>query len=376
MSNIINIKKFIDVSTSVSAASQARRDFRNILFVQKAEDGAATVITSYTDLESLVATEGSSVACAKMAAKFWAGGFNGIKPSSTVYVAKIGAADDEEFTENFIPLLDSTDYYMIALDNALSSYQTYAASLNEASIVPHFFFGLDTTLAAINSNAETDVTSLSAYMFNNKLTHAASIYTDSAQAETYPNVAAASFFATCRFTAANPLGNLAFKVVSGIEPVQFTGATVDRNTAWDNLTSKSANAYITLGEAGRTCFQAGTCGSGDNIDEYIAADYLNYTITYNVYDLLISVKKLPMNMSGAKRLYNVISAAFDSLNAAGIISGGVSIDGESFGESGYKINIPLPVGVQKAQGLWDGIVCSALLSGSCKKVVIGNSLKK
>ena len=43
---------------------------------------------------------------------------------------------------------------------------------------------------------------------------------------------------------------------------------------------------------------------------------------------------------------------------------------------GYKYSIPIPSGVAKANGLWDNIVCSALLAGSCKKVVITNDLKK
>lgn len=376
MSNIINIKKFIDVSTSVSPTPLGRRDFRNILFVQKGEDSSATVVTAYTDLESLVAGEGSNTAAAQMATIFWGGGFNGVKPSSTVFVAKIGAASQEEFSAAFTSLLGSSDYYLIALDNALSAYTTIAASANEAATIPHYLFCLDTDINAINKDAADDETSVSVYLFNNKLTRSASFWTDDAKKGTYPNVAAASFFAVTRMSAASPLGNLAYKIVSGVVPVDFTGADVQPSQAWDNLASKMANAYVTLGETGRTCFQAGTCGSGDNIDEYIAADYLNYTITYNVYDLLTSVPKLPMNMSGAKRLYNVIAAAFDSLNAAGVIGGGISQDGESFGESGYKISIPIPTGLNRATGLWDGVLCTALLTGSCKKVVIGNNLKK
>jgi hypothetical protein len=376
MSNIINIKKFIDVSTSVSPTPLGRRDFRNILFVQKGDDGAATVVTSYTELESLVAGEGSNTAAAQMATIFWGGGFNGVKPSSTVYVAKIGAATQEEFTAGFTALLSSSDYYLVALDNALSAYTTIAASANEASTIPHYLFCLDTDVNAINKDASEDETSVSAYLFNNKLTRSAAFWTDDAKKGTYPNVAAASFFAITRMSAARPLGNLAYKVISGVLPVDFVGANVQPSQAWDNLASKMANAYITLGETGRTCFQAGTCGSGDNIDEYIAADYLNYTVTYNVYDLLTSVPKLPMNTAGSKLLYRAISSAFDSLNAAGIIGGGVSQDGESFGESGYKISIPIPTGINKAIGLWDGVVCKALLTGSCKKVVIGNDLKK
>lgn len=376
MANIINIKKFIDVSTSVSPTPLGRRDFRNILFVQKAEDGESTVITSYTDLDSLITAEGSNTAAAKMATSFWGGGFNGVKPSSTVYVAKMAAGTQEEFSKNFQALLAAGDYYMIALDNALSTYNSVAASANEAAVIPHYIFLLDTSSDAVNKSAAEDTASISAYLFNNNLTRATSIWTDSVKADSYPNVGAASFFAVSRITTASPLGNLAYKIIPGVEAVDFTAATVEVNTAWENLASKHANAYITLGETGRVCFQSGTCGSGDNIDEYIAADFLNYTITYNVYDLLTSVPKLPMNINGAKRLYNVISAAFDRLNAAGVIGGGVSQDGEAFGDSGYKISIPTPTGTEKATGLWDGIVCSALLTGSCKKVVIGNNLKK
>ena len=72
----------------------------------------------------------------------------------------------------------------------------------------------------------------------------------------------------------------------------------------------------------------------------------------------------------------MISQAFLALNSAGVIGGGVAEDGDVFPATGYKYSIPIPTGVKKANGLWDGIVCSALLTGSAKKIVIGNELKK
>ena len=83
-----------------------------------------------------------------------------------------------------------------------------------------------------------------------------------------------------------------------------------------------------------------------------------------------------MNQDGARMLATTIASSFEVLAASGVIAAGTSIDGEVFSGSGFKYSIPMPSGVAKANGLWDGIVCSALLAGSCKKVVITNDLKK
>ena len=83
-----------------------------------------------------------------------------------------------------------------------------------------------------------------------------------------------------------------------------------------------------------------------------------------------------MNNDGATILASAIELGFERLLAAGVIAGGVSLDGEAFPPTGYKISIPIPTGVARANGLWENINCSALLAGSAKKVVIGNVLKR
>ena len=83
-----------------------------------------------------------------------------------------------------------------------------------------------------------------------------------------------------------------------------------------------------------------------------------------------------MNAQGATILGTAINSAFMELATAGVIGAGTSIDGEVFSGFGYKYSIPIPTGVAKANGLWENITCSALLAGSTKKVVIGNTLKQ
>ena len=123
-------------------------------------------------------------------------------------------------------------------------------------------------------------------------------------------------------------------------------------------------------------WERGNLPSGDDISEFISADYLTYVLSVSVFRLLQTTPRLPMNTEGASMLGNVITQAFLALNSAGVISGGVAEDGDVFPATGYKYVIPIPNGVKKANGLWDGIVCSALLTGSAKKIVIGNELKK
>ena len=112
------------------------------------------------------------------------------------------------------------------------------------------------------------------------------------------------------------------------------------------------------------------------LSDMISADYLNYTLTLRVFSVLQTYPRVPMNSQGATILGTAINSAFMELATAGIIGAGTSTDGEVFSGFGYKYSIPIPTGVAKANGLWENITCSALLAGSTKKVVIGNTLKQ
>lgn len=389
MSNVINIREFVDVTTSVATTpSDVSRNWGSVLFVQKGSDAQATVITRHDDLSAVISVEGSNSEAAKFAEKFYGAQYAGVSPKSPVYVAKIGMADLEEFQTNFTALLGSEDYYLIALDtNCSAEFKKAAASLNEANQTnaTHCLFLDDNSDTAASKTLEEDIElaasmSVAAFCKNNKFTKTMVLWSNPSNDNKYYSAAAASYFATRKFeNTSSKMAPLAHKVCSGIEPVSFEDASITNKNAdacWRNLDSKNASAYINVKLVGLSAWERGNTPEGGDLSEYIAADYLNYTISVSVFQLLQSIPRLAMNESGAGLLANTLDSAFNQLYSAGIIGAGVSLDGEQFSGKGYKYSIPLPTGVNKANGLWDGIVCTALLVGSCKKVVIGNRLEK
>ena len=387
--NVINIREFVDVSTSVSSTgTNVARDWTAVLFVQKGEDAQTTTVTKYDDLAAVIAGEGSNTEAAKFATKFYGTGYNGLLPVGPMYVATIGCAADE-FADNFAALLVSEDYYMIALDTGIAdSQKKAAAALTQAANVTaaHKLFLDDLNPNAFDLSLEDDLElaancSVSAYCKNAQYTHVVVCAVNPLNENVYYSASNMAFWATRKFENSNRrMCSIAHKVASGVEPLNMTDTALSEEITptqkFKNLDSKNANAYINVKIVGLPAWERGNLPSGDDISEFISADYLTYVLSVSVFRLLQTTPRVPMNSEGASMLGNVISQAFLSLNSAGVISGGVAEDGDVFPATGYKYSIPVPKGVKKSTGLWDGIVCSALLTGSAKKVVIGNDLKK
>lgn len=385
-SNVINIREFVDVSTSVSATgTNVARDWTIPVFVVKGEDGSATVIAKYDDLAAVIEGAGSNTEAAKFATVFYGTSYNGVAPSSAIYVASIAG---DNFDAAFSELLASEDYYLIALDTSFTDAQKKsAADLVEAfnTTAAHKLFLDDSSAQAFDKTLEEDLAettpSVAAYCFNKKLTHTAVCVVNPNNENKYYSAAMIAYWSTRRFeSSSRRMATICHKSASGIEPLNLLDpsldATVSPTQKFKNVDSKNANAFINVKLVGLTSWERGELPSGDDISEFISADYLTYVLSVSVFRLLQSTPRLPMNSDGASMLGNVISQAFTSLSSAGVISGGVAEDGDVFPALGYKYIIPVPTGIKKANGLWDGIVCSALLTGSTKKVVIGNELKK
>ena len=381
--NVINIRRFVDVTTGVNASpAVVARDWGAFLFVQKGADGAGVTITKYDDLAGVIAGAGSNSEAAKAAAKFYGTSYGGFVPTSAFYVAVIGAADTEELSANFTTVLGSEEYYLISVDVNFDAAQRKAmAALCEASqaTAAHKLFLEDNSADAVNKNLETDISSLSAYCFNNKYNSVITMWVNSDNTEAYYAPAMSAFFATRRFNnGSRRMASIAHKAASGIAPVDLASAvvTVTPTQGFDNLDSKNCNVYANIKIVGLPAWERGNAASGNDTSDLVSADYLQYTVTISVFNALQINPRIPMNNDGAVILANAIELGFERLSSAGVIAGGVSLDGESFPATGYKISIPIPTGVAKANGLWENIEASALLAGSCKKVVIGNTLKK
>ena len=387
--NVINIREFVDVTTSVATSgTNVARDWSAALFVQKGTDGQTTAIAKYDDLAAVIEGEGSNSEAAKFATKFYGTGYRGLLPVGPMYVATIGFAT-AEFSDNFAALLPSEDYYLIALDTgATDAQKKAAAALVQAgnTTAAHKLFLDDLSANAFDLSLADDLAlegncSVSAFCKNAGYTHVIVCAINPSNANKYHSASNMAYWATRKFeNSGRRMASIAHKPASGIEPVDMTdsslSAAVSPTQKFKNLDAKNANVYINVKIVGLPAWERGNLPSGDDISEFISADYLTYVLSVSVFRLLQVTPRLPMNSEGASMLGNVISQAFLELNSAGVISGGVAEDGDVFPATGYKYSIPIPTGVKKANGLWDGIVCSALLTGTAKKVVIGNELKK
>jgi hypothetical protein len=375
MSDTVNIKRIIDVSTAVAASSQGRRDFRNALFIFQGAQVGSTRIGLVDSYETAIEVYGSNTEVVKAAETFFAGGFNGIKPQN-LYVANFNTESDT-WSDVITEILSNSSYYWISCDKNFTLEEKEAlASAVEASSVNKFFFMADDNIAAaVAEDKDTDETSLVAYAYANKLSHTAVIYSDIGQESEYHSVAAISYFATVDFTASRPLGSLAHKQFAGIQASTLSAAPTP-TIGFDNLDSKNGTAYVAFGETGRNVMERGNCGAGTDIAITYAADYIDYTITYNIFDLLTRIPALRFTAEGKAQLYSAIVSAFKDLKASGVIAGGTDPDTGIEYINGYNIDIPLNISrTKKQQGLWDGIVCIGLLSGFCKKIVVSNTLK-
>jgi len=380
--NVINIRRFVDVTTGVQdTPADVRRDWGAFLFVQKGEDGAGATVTKYLDLEGVI-NAGSNTEAAKAATIFYGTTYNGVAPTSPFFVATIGAASQEEFTTNFTKLMQSEDYYLIEIDsNFTDAERKVALTLIQSTqnIAAHKGFIEDYSADAVNKKLEDDKDSVSAYARNNEINTSMVVWVNPTNTNKYYGAALASFWATRRFnTSSRRMASIAHKAASGIAPVDLTDAavTVLPTEAFDNLDSKNTNVYANIKIVGLPAWERGNTPSGDDMSDFISADYLNYTITMSVFNALQINPRVPMNNDGAVILASAIELGFQQLSSAGVIAGGVSLDGEAYPASGYKISIPIPTGVAKANGLWENIECSGLLAGSAKKVVISNTLKR
>jgi len=178
-------------------------------------------------------------------------------------------------------------------------------------------------------------------------------------------------------TVASPMGSLMFKNMAGITATQFNqGGVVVATAAWDNVTGKFANCFARFTEVYDTCWAKGTSASGHQFGEIIAADFVDYTITYELFYMLRSVPKLPINQGGAARIEACMATAFRRLLDAGVIGAGVANDGEVFGALGSKVFAAVPTGTDKAQGIWTDVIGKGLLSGTTTKIIVQNYLKQ
>jgi hypothetical protein len=495
MANYINIKKIIDVSTTLPAVSQARRDFSNAIFIQQGNGYTNGEVRSYTTAADIALDLGSNSQAYKAALKYFAGGFNGIRPSilyvglvntSSVIASAQGyftsgdvethltafqAVDAGEFkiafdgataititgidlttatslanvatllqaaisniggiktvkvtydatAKKFVftsdtygttsavaittntggtgddltgaTLLNSgtatagttgtqaatiagfladTSYYQIMLDVNFTEAQTleWSSAIEAATKYTYALWVQTNTANVKNESLANDTDTIASNFFNAKKKKTWLVYADTLS--DYTQVSFASYFGQVQFTEARPLGCLAFK--------PFTGAVVSdlTDTNFDNLKAKYVNFYGVYGEPGGNIAYMGTAPNGNFINDIILADWLDYNMTYNIFDWAITKSKIRYTSSDFAEFRQAIERTYMAAVGFGAIAGGTDPDtGETY-TNGYKITIPKPSdvsSVDKSQGILTNITTIALTTGNVVKIVITNTLK-
>jgi hypothetical protein len=373
----ININRIIDVQSIISSTPASRRDFSVPLFVFKGDEVNSQRINYYESYASIVETYGSNTEPAKAAQKYFSGGFLGLKPQK-MYIANV--ASTATFTDVIPELLARPEYYMLAVDNTFTQdeQEDLADAIEASTNVKYFGFFLDTALEAASTVAASDTTSMLAYLSTNKFENSAGIYDDVANADEYKNLAAMSYFGTVDYTSARPLGCLAFKQMSGQTPCfqDLSAATIASYVT--NIEAKNGNYYSSFGERGRDIFYKGVNGNGKFINIVIGANWLDYNMTYEIFDLLVNVPSLAYTNADFNMLQGAMARVLEQAKQFKLIAGGTdALTGIEY-PNGYAISIPKPSQISasdKAQGILKNIIVTAIIAGNVVKITITNMLK-
>lgn len=369
--SVLNIHSIIDVQTVVTPTPQTRRDFRNLLFVYKGNQVGGQRVNSYTSLSDVVTAYGSNTEPVKAASAFFSGGFNGIKPINFMVA---NSASGDTWSNVITELTADPRYYMMAVDNTFSvaEQKQLAAAIEAATKINYLGAFLDVEPNVRDQDLTTDTTTMAKYFYTNTYDSNFVVYDDSANQDNYKQVAVCSYFATVDYTAARPLGQAAFKQFSGQTPTTLT------DTQFSNITTKNCNLYAAFGEVGRNITYKGVVPTGTFIDTIIGANWLNYNITYNIYDLLVQLPKLSYTNSDFNKLYSVIASALEQSKQFGLIAAGTdSLTGIDY-PKGYEISIPSPASVSaadKANGVLNNIIVTAVLAGNIVKITLTSYLR-
>ena len=376
MSNVVNIRRIIDLQTLIESTPPERRDFRNVLLVTKSAEINSQRVNYYTTYADVVTAHGSNSEAAKGALKFFSGGFRGIRPSA-FWVANFDEDGGEVWADVIVLLLADPRFYFLALDNTFSEAENkaLAAAIEASTKINYMGAYLSFDGIAASTALASDSTSMIKSFYTADYARCFSHYDNLSASAEYKQLADLSYFATVGYTQDNPLGSLAFKQFSGQTPTDF-GANVDQYT--QNLEDKHCNYYTAFGEVGRNNVYKGVLANGAQINVQVGADWMEYNITYEIYDLLVDLPNLAYTDSDFNKLYSAIDTVCQQAVASKIIAPGTdTLTGENY-PNGYKITIPDPKTVSaanKALGKLTGVSIVCIIAGSVVEIELTNLMK-
>lgn len=263
-------------------------------------------------------------------------------------------------------------YYHVILSNQWNDQEKlqWSSSIEAATRITYLLWIIATTANIADQDLDNDNSTISRILFDRKANRTAEIFdftdTDRKQAS-FP-----SYFGVVDFTSARPLGNLSYKQFSNISSTELT------DSQFDNLMSKNVNFYSTFGETGRVIAYPGRVASGQDIKTIISQDYIDYNMTYDIFDLMIELPDLGYNSDDFAKLRQTMSITPMAALAANIISGGTDPDTGEVLRNGFKITLPKPETisqVDKDAGIIRNIETVILLKKGIIKFVITNTLK-
>lgn len=276
----------------------------------------------------------------------------------------------ESFVDGLNEILDDSTVYHLILDNTFSEEQKKLfISLVETSSTTHAGYILDTSADAKYKKKDTDENSLLHYASNAKFSKTLVVVDDEDKKDEYKNASACSYYAQVNWTSSSPMGSLVFKTMAGITPSKFSeGGIVSTSSAWDNVIAKNGNCYTDFSTVNAPAWYKGVAPNGNQFGEIIAKDFVLYQCDYNLFYMLQSQSKLPMTEGGAVKIAQTLSIGLQKLYESTVIAGGTAEDGTVFPSNGYIVNVQVPTGASKQQGIWENVKAEALLSGTTTKI--------
>lgn len=376
----LNIHRIIDVQTIISATPPARRDFRNFCFVFKGTQVNGTRVNAYTSYADVVTAYGSNSEPAKAALTFYQGGFNGLKPIS-FWVANFDSSL-ETWAEATAAIISDPRYYLVALENGFTVQENkdFMGSVEASTEISYFNSAVSfDRVAATATQANDTNTSIVGWAKTGLYTKSLTNFADISASAEYLNVADQSYFATVAYTKNRPLGSLAFKQFAGQTPVDLSfNGTFAKETAANNLSDKNCNYYTAFGEVGRNIAYNGVVPNGTQANIIIGADWLQYNMTYAIFDLLVSLPNLKYTNEDFNKVYSVIDSVCQQSVQFGLLASGTDQQTGINYPNGYAISIPDPKDISttdKANGLLTGITVIGLIAGTVIKIEVTNILK-
>jgi hypothetical protein len=263
-------------------------------------------------------------------------------------------------------------YYHTILSNDWNDQEKleWSGSIEASTRIKYLLWILDTNSNAANAGITNDFSSISKTLFDRKVSRTAVIFdfTDADRKQ----ASLPSYFGIVDFTSARPLGSLAYKQFTNISTTELN------DSQFDNLMSKNINFYTTYGETGRVIAYPGRVPNGLDIKTVITGDYIDYNMTYDIFDLMVTLPSIGYTRDDFALLRQAMTIAPMQALSAGMIAGGTDRDTGEVLRSGFKITIPQPETISLADknaGVIKNITTVLLLKGVAIRFVITNTLK-